>query len=155
MTQHCRLTTGPIDPRQAEAAVGGPDRGAVASFLGVVRDHHAGRRVRRIEYHAYAPMAEAMLRQVAAEAAERFGTPHVAIVHRTGDLEVGEASLHVVVAAVHRREALAACAFIVDEVKARAPIWKKEFGEDGTFWIEGPDGCRAAEPRPLRPADGG
>jgi molybdopterin synthase catalytic subunit len=151
---HCRLITDPVDPRLAEAAVGGPDRGAVAGFLGVVRDHHAGRRVRRIEYHAYAPMAEAILGQVAAEAAARFGTPHVAIVHRIGDLGVGEISLHVVVAAVHRREALAACAWIVDEVKARVPIWKKEFGEGGTFWIEGPDGCRAAEP-PLRPSNGG
>lgn len=151
---HCRLTTDPVDPRLAEAAVAGPDRGAVASFLGVVRDHHAGRRVRRIEYHAYAPMAEAILAQVATEAEERFGTPHVAIVHRTGNLRVGEVSLQVAVAAVHRREALAACAWIVDEVKARAPIWKKEFGDDGTFWIEGPDGCRAAEP-PLRPPEGG
>jgi len=151
---HCRLTTDQVDPRQAEAAVGGPERGAIASFLGVVRDHHAGRRVRRLEYHAYTPMAEAILGQVAAEAAGRFGTSDIAIVHRIGDLGVGEISLHVVVAAVHRREALAACAWVVDEVKARAPIWKKEFGEDGAFWIEGPDGCRAAEPT-LRPSSGG
>jgi len=143
---HCNLTGDPIDPRQAEAAVGGPDRGALASFQGVVRDHHAGRRVRRLEYHAYRPMAEAILAEVAAEAAARFGTPHIAIVHRIGDLGVGETSLLVVVAAVHRREALAACAWLVDEVKARAPIWKKEFGDDGVFWIEGPDGCRVGEP---------
>jgi molybdopterin synthase catalytic subunit len=151
----CRLTSEPIDPRQAEAAVGGPDRGAVAGFLGVVRDHHEGRRVVRIEYHAYVPMAEATLREIAAEAEARFGTPHVAIVHRTGDLGVGDISLQVAVAAVHRREALEACAFVVEEVKMRAPIWKKEFGEGGAFWIEGPDSHRSAGPPSLRPPEGG
>jgi molybdopterin synthase catalytic subunit len=151
---YCRLTTEPIDPRRAEEAVVGPDRGAVASFLGVVRVHHGGRRVHRIEYHAYAPMAASVLEEIAAEAAARHGTPHVAIVHRTGDLHVGEVSLHVVVAAVHRREALAACAFVVEEVKARAPIWKKEFGDGGTFWIEGPEG-RQSTRAPLRPPEAG
>jgi molybdopterin synthase catalytic subunit len=149
-----RLTTEPIDPRRAEDAVAGPDRGALASFLGVVRDHHEGRRVTHLEYHAYVPMAESVLEEIAAEAAARFGTPHVAIVHRTGTLHVGEVSLQVVVAAVHRREALEACAFVVEEVKARAPIWKKEFGDDGTFWIEGPHG-RPAAPASLRPPESG
>jgi molybdopterin synthase catalytic subunit len=137
------LTTDPIDPRRAEEAVSGPDRGAVAGFLGVVRDHHEGRRVSHLEYHAYVPMAQSVLEEIAAEAAARYGTPHVAIAHRIGLLRVGEVSLHVIVAAVHRREALEACAFVVEQVKARAPIWKKEFGDDGTFWIEGPHGLPA------------
>jgi molybdopterin synthase catalytic subunit len=141
LVPHCRLTADPLDPRQAEEAVRGPDRGALATFHGIVRDHHAGRRVVRIEYHAYVPMAEAVLQEIAGEAAGRFGTPHIAIHHRTGNLSVGDISLLVAVSAVHRKEALAACSWIVDRVKERAPIWKKEFGEGGAFWIEGPGEC--------------
>ena len=142
----CRVVDDPIDPREATAAVAGPDRGAVTSFAGVVRDHHAGRRVLRLEYHAYPAMAEEVFRQIAREAAERFGTPHVAILHRIGTLEIGETSVLVAVAAPHRRPALAACAFVIDAVKARAPIWKKEFFEGGEAWIEGPDDCGSKEP---------
>ena len=134
----------PIDPRALEARVAGPDRGAVATFAGVVRDHHEGRRVLRLEYTAYEEMASRVLAAIVDEAALRFGTPAIAVQHRLGPLEVGETSVVVVAAAAHRKEALAACAWIIDEVKARAPIWKKEFGEQGIFWIEGPGSCAAA-----------
>ncbi|HKQ97255.1 MAG TPA: molybdenum cofactor biosynthesis protein MoaE [Candidatus Polarisedimenticolia bacterium] len=140
-----RLTTEPLDPRQAEAAVRARTRGAVATFQGVVRDHHAGRRVTRIEYSAYAPMAEEIFGAIAAEAVTRFGADAIAVLHRLGSLEVGDVSLVVAVGAVHRREAMQASAWVVDEIKHRAPIWKKEFGDDGVFWIEGPGECRAAE----------
>jgi len=123
-------------------AVQGPDRGAVATFAGVVRDHHAGRQVERLEYHAYTAMAEQILHDVALEAERRFGTPHIAILHRIGALTIGETSVYIAVAAAHRREALAACAFLIDRVKEIAPIWKKEFYADGAVWIEGPEGCR-------------
>lgn len=137
------LTEAPLDPRAAEAAVVDPGRGALATFQGVVRDHHAGRRVTRIEYSAYAPMAEEVFRAIAAEASARFEGVAVAILHRLGDLAVGDVSLVVAAGSVHRREAIAACAFVVEEIKKRAPIWKKEFGDGGAYWIEGPGACAA------------
>jgi molybdopterin synthase catalytic subunit len=133
------MVDGPLDATEAVAAVTGPDRGAVAVFVGVVRDHHAGRRVLRLEYHAYAEMALEVLRSIGGEVEERFGTPHVAILHRVGTLEVGEASVVVAVGAAHRREALSACAHAIERVKQSAPIWKKEHYEGGTIWIEGPE----------------
>ena len=139
MAAHCRITDDPIRPDELVRAVMGPDRGALATFAGVVRDHHAGRAVLRLEYHAYVAMAEQILGEIAGETSRRFGTPHVAIVHRIGRLAIGETSVLVAVAAAHRREALAACAFAIDRVKAQAPIWKKEYYEDGAVWIEGPE----------------
>lgn len=149
-----RILSGPLDPRTAEAAVTDRARGAVATFQGVVRDHHAGRRVSRIEYSAYAPMAEEVFRAIAAEAAARFGGAAIAILHRVGSLDVGEVSLVVAAGSVHRRESLLACAHVVEEIKQRAPIWKKEYGDDGTFWIEGPGECAAGDPAGRRPGDG-
>jgi molybdopterin synthase catalytic subunit len=147
---YSRLGPEPIDPRALEARVSGPECGAVATFAGVVRDHHEGRRVRRLEYSAYEDMAGRVLADIVDEAARRFGTSAIAVQHRLGALEVGETSVVVAAAAVHRREALAACAWVIDEVKARAPIWKKEFGDDGAFWIEGPGSCPSATP-PVDP----
>jgi molybdopterin synthase catalytic subunit len=136
-----RVQTTPIDPADLVAVVSAPDRGAVATFAGVVRDHNLGRRVLRLEYHAYEPMADREIAAIAAEAGARFPGTCVAIVHRLGVLEVGEISVLVAAAAPHRREALAACAWAIDEVKSRAPIWKKEHGEGGASWLEGPGDC--------------
>ena len=135
-----RIIEGVIDLREAVAAVSGPDRGAIASFSGVVRDHHAGRKVLKLEYHAYAEMAEQVLREIGREIANRFGTPHVAILHRVGILNVGDASVVIAVASAHRGDALAACAHAIERLKTVAPIWKKEYYEGGVTWIEGPDG---------------
>jgi molybdopterin synthase catalytic subunit len=134
-----RIDDRPLDLQDAIRAVAGPDRGAIATFVGTTRNHHDGRSVRFLEYDAYAEMAEIVLRDIGREVEARFGTPHVAILHRVGRLEVGEASVVVAVAAAHRREALAACAHAIDRVKASAPIWKKEHYADGAAWIEGPD----------------
>jgi molybdopterin synthase catalytic subunit len=144
ITPYSHLGPEPIDPRALEARVSGPGHGAIATFAGIVRDHHEGRRVRRLEYTAYEDMAGRVLAAIVDEAAVRFGTPAIAVQHRLGPLAVGETSVVVAAAAVHRREALAACAWVIDEVKARAPIWKKEFGDDGVFWIEGPGSCPSA-----------
>ncbi len=133
-----RIAEGPVRLEEAIRAVQGSDRGAIATFSGVARDHHGGRRVLWLEYHAYPAMAEKVLRDIGREVAERFGTPHVAIVHRTGRVEIGEASVVIAVAAHHRREALAACAHAIERVKALLPIWKKEHYEGGVCWIEGP-----------------
>lgn len=138
MAALCRITGEAIRPEELVRSVAGPDRGALATFAGMVRDHHAGRTVLRLEYHAYVEMAERVLAEIAEEVERRFGTPHVAIVHRVGPLVIGETSVFIAVASAHRREALAACAFAIDAVKSRAPIWKKEYYEGGSIWIEGP-----------------
>jgi MoaE-MoaD fusion protein len=133
-----RIVDGPIDLLEAVGAVAGPDRGAIATFTGSARDEHAGRRVLALEYHAYAPMAEQVMRAIGQEVTERFGTPHVAILHRVGRLAIGEASVVIAVAAAHRREALSGCAHAIERLKALVPIWKKEHYEGGVSWIEGP-----------------
>lgn len=132
-----RIVEGTLDPGDAMRAVAGPDRGAISTFLGTARNHHAGRRVMRLEYQAYRPMAESTLRAIGAEIEERFGTPHVAILHRIGQVEIGEASVIIAVAAAHRREAIEACRYAIERVKAIAPIWKKEHYEEGSEWIAG------------------
>ncbi|HKN46888.1 MAG TPA: molybdenum cofactor biosynthesis protein MoaE [Candidatus Polarisedimenticolia bacterium] len=132
-----RVVEGPLDLREAIGAVSGPDRGALATFLGLARDHHAGRRVVGLEYHAYPEMVERVMKEIGLEVAERFGTSHTAILHRIGVLVVGETSVIVAVAAAHRREALAGCAHAIERLKALAPIWKKERYEGESAWIEG------------------
>lgn len=118
-----------------EAAGGGA--GAVVPFIGIVRDNARGQNVTHLEYHAYGTMAEAELRKIIVEARGRW---HCACscAHRTGSLRIGEASLVVVVAAAHRAEAFEACRWIVDEIKQRVPVWKKEHAANGTFWVEDP-----------------
>ncbi len=133
-----RIVEGPLRLEEAMRAVEGPDRGAIATFSGVARDHHAGRRILGLEYHAYPAMAEKVMREIGREIAERFGTPHVAILHRIGSVAIGETSVVIAVAAPHRRETLAACAHAIERVKALVPIWKKEHYEGGVCWIEGP-----------------
>ena len=132
-----RILEGKLDLAEAVRAVAGPDRGAISTFLGTARDHHGGRRVIRLEYHAYRPMAEATLRTIGSEIEERFGTPHVAILHRIGVVRIGEVSVIVAVATAHRNEAIEACRFAIERLKAIAPIWKKEHYENGAGWIEG------------------
>jgi MoaE-MoaD fusion protein len=132
-----RIVESPIDLDQAIRAVSGPDRGAVATFIGVTRDRHDGRRVKALEYHAYPEMAERVMREIGLEVEKMFGTPYVAILHRIGLLNVGEPSVVIAVAAAHRREALAGCAHAIDRLKETAPIWKKEHYDDGASWIEG------------------
>ena len=133
-----RVVPGPLDLGEAVRVVSGPDRGAIATFTGTTRDHHAGRRVRSLEYDAYIPMAEAVMRSIGEEVAARFGTPHVAMLHRIGPVGIGEPSVIIAVAAAHRREALAGCAHAIERLKEIVPIWKKEHYEDSARWIEGP-----------------
>ena len=140
-----RIQAEPLEAQDAIRAVAGPDRGAIATFHGLARDHHQGRRVLGLEYHAYPAMAEEVLRRIGREVEERFGTPHLAILHRVGRLEIGEASVIIAVAAPHRREALEACAYAIERLKTTVPIWKKEYYEGGATWIEGPSPT-AADP---------
>jgi MoaE-MoaD fusion protein len=131
------LTDQPLDPRRLEAAVARAGAGAICTFTGVVRDNSRGRETTRLEYEAYAGMAESQMRAIAAEIAERWPEARVAMAHRTGVLEIGEASVVVAVSSPHRGDAIAACKWGIDRLKETVPVWKKEFYADGEVWIEG------------------
>lgn len=132
-----RVTSEPLDPAALAAAVRTDASGAIASFVGVVRDHHEGRRVHHLVYEAYPPMAEKELTRIAGEMRQRWEISRVAMAHRTGRLEIGEASVVIVVSAPHRRQALEACAFGIERIKQSVPIWKKEYGDDASEWVIG------------------
>jgi molybdopterin synthase catalytic subunit len=132
------VTTEPLDLAAHEAAVAGPRAGAVVSFQGVVRDHDHGRSVTKLEYEGH-PTAEAVLREVVAEIATDPDVYAVAVSHRVGPLEIGDVALVAAVSTAHRAAAFAACARLVDEVKARLPIWKHQIFADGTDeWVNCP-----------------
>jgi molybdopterin synthase catalytic subunit len=133
-----RLTRAPIDLGALTGTT--PADGAVCLFVGVVRNESGGRRVSHLEYEAYEEMALPLMEQIAAEAAARWPVTEVRVVHRLGRLQIGEPSVAVAVASPHRAEAFAACRYVIDTVKARVPIWKKEFYADGSAWIEGAAG---------------
>jgi molybdopterin synthase catalytic subunit len=136
------LTESPLDLTRLLARVHGADRGGIASFLGVVRSHHQGRGVLRLAYSAYPEMAEAECARIVAEAETRWPV-QVALEHRLGTLEIGEAAVAVVVAGAHREEAFAACRHVIEELKRRVPIWKREeFADGGVDWV-GAEGAGA------------
>lgn len=129
------LSSAPLDLARLVAAVESADRGAIVTFLGAVRDHHGGRAVSRLEYSAYAPMAEAECARIVAEAEARWPV-RIALEHRIGALEIGDAAVAIAAAGAHRAEAFDACRYVIEEVKRRVPIWKKEFYADGTVeWV--------------------
>lgn len=129
-TTYVDITDGPIDAAAVRAQAA-RDCGAIAEFSGVVRDHNDGRRVQGLHYQCYREMAEAEAGRIAREVIAEFDVRHVCIVHRVGDLDVGEVAMYVAVTAGHRREAFAAVQAVVDRVKERVPIWKKERYADG------------------------
>ena len=109
--------------------------GAVAVFLGTVRNHNLGRKVLYLEYVAYPEMAVREMEKIRTAALERFDVDRMAMVHRTGRLEIGETSVAVVIASAHREAAIEACRYAIDALKERVPIWKKEFFDGGDAWI--------------------
>lgn len=125
------------------------DAGAVATFLGTTRRTNRGRRVVKLEYEAYAQMAEAELGKIATEAHEKWALCHVAIVHRIGVVPIGDASVAIVVSAPHRAEAIHACHFVIDRLKLVAPIWKKEHFEGGEVWIGSLADCGHGDDDPV------
>ena len=140
------LTSDPIHLEELIALVGSAEQGGIASFLGTVRNHHGGRAVERLEYSAYGPMVEAECARIVAEAQARWRVA-VALRHRVGVLEVGDTAVAVVAASAHRDEAFVACRHVIEELKRRVPIWKREVYADGTVgWV----GSVAADP--LSPA---
>lgn len=138
MTIQSALTDELLDVAAHEAAVSHPAAGAVVSFAGVVRDHDGGRDVVTLHYEAH-PSAADVLAEVAAEIAKEPAVYAVAVSHRIGDLRVGDVALAAAVSTAHRAEAFALCARLVDEVKARLPVWKHQHFADGTDeWVNAP-----------------
>lgn len=134
------VTPDPIRPEDVRARVGDPANGAVILFLGTVRDHNDGRPVERLHYDAYRDMAVRELRAIAEEAAPLAGSDRIAVVHRTGTLEIGDVSLAVAVSSPHRAAAFDATRWIIEEIKRRVPVWKKEHYADGkgdAEWLDG------------------
>lgn len=131
-----RLTELPIDAARLLESVRRNGDGGLALFVGVVRDHNEGRRVTRLEYSAYNSMAEKELDRIAAEIAKAHPDVAVDFRHRLGSLAIGDVAVAVAAASPHRPEAFAACRAGIEAIKARVPIWKKEFGPDGSSWVE-------------------
>lgn len=130
------LTHGPVDLPSLIAAVSAPERGGIATFLGMVRNHQDGQAVLRLEYSAYEPMAEAEASRIVAEAESRWPA-RIALSHRLGDLAIGDIAVAVVAASGHRGPAFEACRYVIEELKRRVPVWKKEYYADGTVtWVD-------------------
>jgi molybdopterin synthase catalytic subunit len=130
-----RIVEGPIDELELEHVVRTDADGAVIVFRGVARRHSRGRDVVHLEYEAYPEMAEKVMAQIGDEIRERWPVSNVAIVHRTGVLEIGQASVVIAIASPHRGEAFQATQYAIDRLKEVVPIWKKEVWSDGSQWI--------------------
>ena len=130
------LSGTPLDEGALDRDMDSPHAGAQVVFQGRVRDHNQGRRVVRLEYEAYGPLAEKEGARILEEARQRFDVVDARCAHRVGMLEIGEAAVWIAVTAAHRDAAFDACRFIIDRIKERVPIWKKEHYEDGeSDWI--------------------
>jgi molybdopterin synthase catalytic subunit len=125
-----------IDVVELLASVSVPEAGGIDMFLGTTRNHSKGKKVVRLEYEAYSPMALRMMSEIESEIRKRWNIQKISVVHRIGVVPVMEASVAIAVSAAHRKEAFEACRYAIDELKKRVPIWKKEIFEDGEVWVE-------------------
>jgi len=141
-----RIVSRRIDLAALDRAVRDRGAGAIVTFVGTTRNENAGRRVRRLEYEAFASMATKEMRRLAAEAGRRWALRRAAMVHRIGVVPVGEASVAIAVSAAHRAEAFDACRWLIDRLKELVPIWKKEHYRGGEIWI----GAQQGGPAPGR-----
>ncbi|MBI5200876.1 MAG: molybdenum cofactor biosynthesis protein MoaE [Elusimicrobia bacterium] len=127
----------PLDAARLCAAVESPSHGAVASFTGVVRNSHEGKSVVAVTYDCFEPLAAKVLAAIVAEAEAKFGA-RVAAEHRVGRLKVGEASVAIAAGSPHRSESFDACRYVIEEIKVRLPVWKREHYSDGDgAWLSG------------------
>ena len=145
-----RVTEKALNLQELIAFVSDPEAGAIATFIGTARNHNEGRKVLSLEYDAYPEMAEKELAQLGQEAQEQWKLCRVAIVHRIGPVQVGEASVMIAVSAAHRQDAFTACRFAIEEIKKRVPIWKKEVFKGGEVWI----GTQSGQPFPSTQGKG-
>jgi molybdopterin synthase catalytic subunit len=132
-----RVTSDLLDVGAVSAIVSSADCGAVATFVGLVRNEHGGRRVLWLDYEAYEPLAIKSFIRIDEEAGERWPSVGLAIHHRIGRLDIGEASVVIAAGSPHRADAFAACRYAIERIKQIAPIWKHEHFEGGDTWIEG------------------
>ncbi len=132
-----QLTREPLNRDALVTATSHPSVGGIVVFEGVVRDNARNKQIRYLEYDVYEEMARQQIGAIIAEAQQRWGVERVAVAHRFGRLEIGEASVIIVVASPHRAEAFEACRYIIDTLKATVPIWKKEVAITGEEWVEG------------------
>jgi molybdopterin synthase catalytic subunit len=136
MSVRAWVTRETIEPARILELVGSAEDGAALLFLGIVRDHSGSRRVSGMRYDAYGPMAEKVLDAIAREAAARMGSDRLAVVHRVGELGVGEPSVAIAASSPHRAEAFDAVRYVIEEIKKRLPVWKLEHFEDGgSHWV--------------------
>ncbi len=136
------VTENELSLDEVAALVTAPEHGAIALFSGTVRGVTGDLETDHLEYEAYAEMAEGVLAQIGGEVQERWPQIlDVAIVHRIGRMEVGESSVMIAVAAAHRQGVFDACSYAIERLKRIVPVWKKEVGPDGSFWVEGPGGA--------------
>jgi molybdopterin synthase catalytic subunit len=156
MTPATAITTAPLDVAaitralgEATASSGLPGIGAIATFIGLVRDTNLGRRVQHLEYEAYEPLARRGLDLIVEESREHWPAVRMMIHHRIGRMEIGETSVAIVAASPHRADAFAAARYAIERIKQIVPIWKHEYFEGGDVWIEGatadPDNLEARE----------
>ena len=136
MARMCTISDRPLDVDEVTRRVNGPDAGGVVTFVGNVRHEARGHSIEYLEYEAYPEMAEREMQKIADEAAARWPGTRVAIAHRIGHLEIGEAAVVIVAVAPHRAEAFDACRFAIDTLKQTVPIWKKEVATDGAYWVD-------------------
>lgn len=130
-----RIRREPLSLDEVSQLVARPEAGAIATFLGVVRNMNDGRAVTLLEYEAYGTMAEAELQRILDEMHHEMPEVRVAATHRIGALSIGDAAVVCAASAPHRSEAFAACRALIDRIKARLPIWKREHGPDGPYWV--------------------
>lgn len=130
-----RIRGVPLSLDEAVAAVSHAGAGGVATFLGVVRDHNDGRPVTLLEYEAYGAMAERELERIEQEISAAEPDVRVYALHRVGALQVGDVAVVCAASAPHRSEAFRACRKLIDEIKSRLPVWKREHGPDGPYWV--------------------
>ena len=141
-----RVSDKPIDLSELVRYVTDPEAGAIVPFIGTTRNNNEGRKVIALDYEAYPEMAEKELARIGADAAKKWPICKMAIVHRLGPVQIGEASVVIVVSSAHRDAAFAASRFAIEEIKKTVPIWKKEVFEGGEVWI----GTQSGQPLPDR-----
>ncbi len=134
-SRHVQLLPTPLSLDRCVAAVSGPGMGGIVTFTGMVRRHSRGIVVDRLEYEAYAPMAVREMTRLCDEIEAEIAGTKLAVEHRVGRLEIGDLAVVIAAAAPHRAEAFTACRAMIDRLKDRVPIWKKEIGEDGAEWV--------------------
>jgi molybdopterin synthase catalytic subunit/molybdopterin converting factor small subunit len=132
------VTKKPLSLDSLVVRVSHPGAGGITTFLGVVRDNANAKAVKFLEYEAYPELAETMLEQIGIEVKERWSDVRIAMAHRVGRLQIGEASVIIAASAPHRAEAFSACRFAIERLKVILPVWKKEFASDTDYWVEGP-----------------